>query len=124
MLKPARSRFAARPSKPIITSKKKAAKALDPENTWQCILCKEHFADAVGFQAHHVLTSTLYERCLDADELRALDFAKRRNGVWDVKLFTQVLPSQIARLATVRQQLEALEKLGVGADLRTLDLAL
>jgi hypothetical protein len=98
----------------------RAIKPIDEETVYTCILCKKSFANAEGFKAHHVHVFTSAERCLDADELRALDFATRKNGVWETKVFTQLLPSQIARLATVRQEQEALAKRGVGAGLPTL----
>jgi hypothetical protein len=98
----------------------RTTKPIDEEATYKCVLCKKNFSNADGFKAHHIHVFTEAERCLDADELRALDFGQRKNGVWETKVFTQLLPSQIARLATVRQEQEALAKRGVGTGLPTL----
>jgi hypothetical protein len=81
-----------------------------PESAYKCVLCKQVFKEVHGFQAHHVHTHTSRERCLDAHELRALLFEQSAAGVWRIALTTQYLPSQIARLASVRIEAEALER--------------
>lgn len=96
----------------------RAIKPINEESVYTCVLCKKHFSNADGFKAHHIHVFTSAERCLDADELRALDFAQRKNGVWATDITTQMSPSQIARLASVRPEIERLVKAG-GTDPQT-----
>jgi hypothetical protein len=93
----------------------RAIKPIDEESVYTCVLCRKNFSNAEGFKAHHVHVFTESERCLDSDELRALDFAQRKNGVWATDITTQLSPSQIARLASVRPEIERLVNAG-GAD--------
>ncbi len=76
---------------------------------WVCLVCKKAFASATGFKAHHVHTFTSAERCLDSDELRTLGFELSGADVWKMVSTTQYLPSQIARLPTVRREIAELE---------------
>jgi hypothetical protein len=82
---------------------------IDENETWNCLACQKKFKDATPFLAHFVHTHTPIERCLDADELKALDYEQGSNGVWRASIATQLLPSQANRLATVRQELAAFE---------------
>lgn len=86
---------------------KKRPHKVDDSGVYHCVACSARFKDAAPFMAHYVHTFTPIERCLDADELRALDFEQSKSGIWRITIATQYLPSQIARLATVRQELEA-----------------
>ena len=101
-LRPSVSRF----NKPVV--KLRPIRAIDEDFTYQCVLCKKHFADAEGFKSHHLHAFTKLARCLDKDELRALCFVERRNGVWARDITTQTLPSHIARLATIRPEIDLL----------------
>jgi hypothetical protein len=78
------------------------------EDAYQCLACNKVFACSAGFKAHHVMTFTPNERCLDSDELGALSFERSASGIYRISLITQYLPSQIARLPTVRAEIAAL----------------
>jgi hypothetical protein len=73
---------------------------------WTCVLCGKSFATAATFRAHHVHKFASIERCLDSLELRALGFTRTKAGIWGEDITTQTLPSQVARLASVRQETE------------------
>jgi hypothetical protein len=81
-----------------------------PESSYRCVLCRKVFKEVQGFQAHHVHTHSNRERCLDTSELRALLFEQSAAGVWRIAIGTQWLPSQVARLASVRVEAAALAK--------------
>ena len=85
------------------------------DDVYRCVLCKKAFNDAKPFMAHFVHTHTKSERCLDTHELRALDFEQGSNGVWRASLVTQLLPSQVHRLPTVRNERKALSDVEVSA---------
>jgi hypothetical protein len=91
-------------SPPKLSSVRRPTEA-EADAGYTCSLCKRTFADLEGFQAHHIHNFTAGERCLEADELRALDFVERRSGIWARDIATQSLASQIGRLATVRPPL-------------------
>lgn len=97
----------------------RAIRPIDEESVYTCVLCKQHFSSAEGFKTHHLHVFTSAERCLDADELRALDFTQRKNGVWATDITTQTSPSQIARLASVRADIERLGHRGSVTALQT-----
>jgi hypothetical protein len=93
-------------ARPLPIPRRRQPKPINEEATYRCVLCKKYFGDVVGFNAHHILKFTTKERCLDSHELTALDFKVSKSGVYNGGLLTQILPSQIARLATVRQDVE------------------
>lgn len=74
---------------------------------WMCVLCKQRFAGHFSFKAHHILKYTSLERCLDRDELTALDWTRSNRGIWYATSDAQTRPRQAQRLATVRQEIEA-----------------
>jgi hypothetical protein len=88
---------------------KMRAHKIDENSTYQCLFCKSHFKDATVFKSHFIHTFLPIERCLDSDELTALAYERGANGVWRQTLLTQILPSQVARLPTVRQELAAFD---------------
>lgn len=83
------------------------AHKVNTDETYQCLFCKSHFRDATVFKSHFINTFLPIERCLDSHELTALAYEQSANGVWRAGLLTQTLPSQVARLPTVRAELEA-----------------
>lgn len=83
------------------------AHKINEDETYQCLFCKNHFKDATAFKAHFVNTFTPVERCLSSHELKALDYEQSANGIWRQTILTQLLPSQAARLPSVRQELAA-----------------
>jgi hypothetical protein len=99
------------PAKQANALPSRAVKPINEDVTYKCILCKKNFASAEGFKAHHLHVFTRLARCMDRDELTALDFVQRKNGVWATDITTQLLPSQVNRLATVRQELAVLSNL-------------
>jgi hypothetical protein len=84
---------------------KMRAHRINEAETYQCLFCKSHFKDATVFKSHFIHTFLPIERCLDSDEMTALAYERGANGVWRQTLLTQILPSQVARLPTVRQEL-------------------
>ena len=74
------------------------------------VVTRKQFRDATPFMSHFVHTFTKIERCLNSDELKALDYEVSSSGVWRAAIATQLLPSQVNRLASVRQELEAFER--------------
>jgi hypothetical protein len=86
----------------------RATRASNLADVYQCILCKKEFLYAAPFKAHHVHTHLPIERCLDADELRALDYEQNATGVWRATQATQLSPAQLNRLPTIRHDLEGL----------------
>jgi len=88
---------------------KTRAHRINEDETYQCLFCKSHFKDATVFKSHFIHTFTPIERCLDSDEMAALAYERGANGVWRQTLLTQILPSQVARLQTVRQELAAFD---------------
>lgn len=80
---------------------------------WQCVLCKQKFANQTAFHAHHIFKHTRSERCLDQHELTALDWTRSKRGIWHAGNSAQTRPSQIKRLPTVRQVLEAVALAGL-----------
>ena len=93
-------------SKPLAVTVEPKVKARTGEE-WVCVLCNKAFASVIGFKAHHVHVFTKAERCLDADELRTLHFELDAARIWRISNQTQHLPSQIARLPSVRPAIEA-----------------
>ena len=85
------------------------AHRINEDETYQCLFCKSHFKDATVFKSHFIHTFLPIERCLDSDEMTALAYERSANGVWRQTLLTQILPSQVARLPTVRQELAAFD---------------
>ncbi|MGO9988939.1 MAG: hypothetical protein ACLPSY_09230 [Steroidobacteraceae bacterium] len=88
---------------------KKRAHRLTEDDIYECLLCRKKFNHATPFNAHFVHTHTPIERCLDADELKALFYEQSSTGVYRVAGFTQLLPSQVNRLPTVRAEMDSLE---------------
>ena len=77
------------------------------QTEYRCSLCGKRFIGLDLFDAHkvHPLNSPL-RRCLVSDELRALVFRKRKDGVYTKGLLTSMHPAQSLRLATVRRETE------------------
>ena len=94
-------------SKPVLG--KKRAHKINPDDTYQCLFCNKHFNNVTPFMAHFIHTWTDIARCLDTEELQALDYDVSASGVWRATPSTQLLPSQVNRLPTVRQELEVYE---------------
>jgi Zinc-finger of C2H2 type len=86
---------------------KMRAHKVNLDDAYQCLFCKKLFKDATPFKAHFVNTFSEIERCLDTEELKALDYEQGANGVWRATIVTQLMPSQAARLPTVRQEYTA-----------------
>lgn len=83
------------------------APASPPPGSFGCLNCGRWFVDEALHAAHIVpardgLSGYVEPRCLDRDEMRALDWVHLKSGLWSRSLHTQERPMQIARLPTVR----------------------
>jgi hypothetical protein len=80
---------------------------------WRCILCGHSFTPA-AFDAHRQAFPALHplRRCLDAMELLALGYERRSSGCWALTPTTEVVPSAVQRLSSVREELEHYEHTG------------
>jgi len=87
--------------------RKARAERSNEEEIYQCVLCNKRLLHAAAFRVHHVHTHLPIGRCLDSDELRALDFEQSAGGLWRSSLGPQALLSWVNRLATIRQEMEA-----------------
>lgn len=105
-------------SKPVARESRPVDPAVNTD-TWRfrCLKCHKYFADGTGFDAHHAIISTV-GRCLDTDELKALEF-KLAYGVWNtVQGVSRTSEFRVAGLPSVRAE----RRISVGADTPNLSL--